>query len=132
MHTAVGSPGSQQGAPVPVQGAERLLHNTLDGSFAALALEALKLRAVERVAQRREGEAGQNDLPILESIQGSRNDEIGDLAHSFLEMNKDMEQYETDLKMVSAAKQAIETELNVASRIQMIQGSSIAPEVIVP
>lgn len=104
-----------------------LIYMYVMNRFTLQPLRRLTAYASSFVAQRREGEAGQNDLPILESIQGSRNDEIGDLAHSFLEMNKDMEQYETDLKMVSAAKQAIETELNVASRIQMMMLPRVFP-----
>ena len=76
-------------------------------------------QATSRVAE------GDLDLDLSDLIG---TDEIGDLARSFSKMSQDLKQYIHELTETTAAKQRIESELNIASRIQ----KSILPSTFPP
>ena len=69
------------------------------------------------------------DIPddILSLPQKQRG-EIGELADSFISMEHILQQYVSDLKDTTAAKQRIESELNIAHEIQM----SMIPKIFPP
>jgi sigma-B regulation protein RsbU (phosphoserine phosphatase) len=54
----------------------------------------------------------------LASMATAQQDEIGQLAHAFDEMIKQLEIYIEDLKVVTAAKERIESEMKIAGDIQ--------------
>ena len=56
--------------------------------------------------------------PAENLLNINNRDELGILAHSFYQMEKDMCTYIEDLKNVTAEKERISTELNVATKIQ--------------
>lgn len=57
-----------------------------------------------------------------------RNDEIGQLSHSFGNMQQSLVRYIEELKETTAQKASIESELNVASNIQMSMLPSVFPD----
>ncbi len=57
-----------------------------------------------------------------------RNDEVGDLSHSFERMRLSLKEYVADLAETTAAKERIESELRIAHDIQM----SILPKIFPP
>lgn len=61
-------------------------------------------------------------------LQEKHSDEIGELADSFISMEHILQQYVSDLKDTTAAKQRIESELNIAHEIQM----SMIPKIFPP
>ena len=66
-------------------------------------------RATKRIAE--------GDLNVdLSHI--ARQDEVGQLADAFTKMTQDLQKYIKDLTETTAAKQRIESELNIAARIQ--------------
>lgn len=76
-------------------------------------LRLLTKRVVDFVHQRDDGGALR-----YEKIHLLNRDEIGDLAGAFNQMAADLQTYVSELAQVTAEKERIETELNVAKRIQ--------------
>ena len=69
------------------------------------------------------------DIPgEIQRLQDTHKDEIGELAESFITMEKILQQYLKDLQETTAAKQRIESELNIAHEIQM----SMIPKIFPP
>ena len=84
-----------------------------------------ELKPLRRLAREAETIAsGQFDaeLPDFE-----RTDEIGQLSHSFGNMQQSLVKYIEELKLTTAQKASIESELNVASNIQMSMLPSVFP-----
>ncbi|SDZ94996.1 sigma-B regulation protein RsbU (phosphoserine phosphatase) [Xylanibacter ruminicola] len=84
-----------------------------------------ELKPLRRLAREAETIAsGQFDaeLPNFE-----RTDEIGQLSHSFGNMQQSLVKYIDELKLATAQKASIESELNVASNIQMSMLPSVFP-----
>src|SRR5262245_4265841 len=65
--------------------------------------------------------------PAVERLS-SRGDEVGRLAEAFLFMQKMLQEYLDNLKKTTAAKERIESELNIAHEIQM----SMVPKIFPP
>lgn len=64
----------------------------------------------------------------LDTLSHVRRDEVAELAGAFFEMDRTLQLYLDDLKQTTAAKERIESELNVANRIQM----SFLPKIFPP
>ena len=64
----------------------------------------------------------------MSSLNIRSTDEIGDLYSAVCKMEKDMGDYLVNLKHVTAEKERLDTELNVATRIQADMLPSISPE----
>lgn len=64
----------------------------------------------------------------IQRLEEKHKDEIGELARSFSSMEKMLQQYLSDLQETTAAKQRIESELNIAHEIQM----SMIPKIFPP
>lgn len=60
-----------------------------------------------------------SDKTLISSIADKSNDEIGDLAKSFLHMQTELSDYIDKLTETTAAKERIESELKIAHDIQM-------------
>ena len=73
----------------------------------------------------REIAKGNLDAPLPSLF---RNDEVGDLSHSFERMRLSLKEYVADLAETTAAKERIESELRIAHDIQM----SILPKIFPP
>jgi serine phosphatase RsbU (regulator of sigma subunit) len=56
---------------------------------------------------------------LINRIAETSNDEIGDLARSFMQMEKELSEYITKLTETTAEKERIESELKIAHDIQM-------------
>jgi sigma-B regulation protein RsbU (phosphoserine phosphatase) len=54
----------------------------------------------------------------LQNVSTARGDEVGGLASAFIHMDATLKQYITNLKETTAAKERIESELNIARSIQ--------------
>lgn len=67
-------------------------------------------------------------LSGIEHLPIEYRDEVGKLAESFIFMEKELRQYIADLKETTAAKERIESELKIASDIQM----SLIPKIFPP
>ena len=84
-----------------------------------------ELRPLRRLAQEAETIAsGQFDTKLPDF---KRTDEIGQLSHSFGNMQNSLVSYIEELKATTAQKASIESELNVASSIQMSMLPSVFP-----
>jgi len=84
-----------------------------------------ELRPLRRLAQEAETIAsGQFDTKLPDF---KRTDEIGQLSHSFGNMQNSLVSYIEELKTTTAQKASIESELNVASSIQMSMLPSMFP-----
>ena len=84
-----------------------------------------ELRPLRRLAQEAETIAsGQFDTKLPDF---KRTDEIGQLSHSFGNMQNSLVSYIEELKTTTAQKASIESELNVASSIQMSMLPSVFP-----
>ena len=84
-----------------------------------------ELKPLRRLAREAETIASGNfdaELPDFE-----RTDEIGQLSHSFGYMQQSLVRYIDELKLTTAQKASIESELNVASNIQMSMLPSVFP-----
>lgn len=84
-----------------------------------------ELKPLHRLAREAETIASGNfdaELPNFE-----RTDEIGQLSHSFGNMQQSLVKYIEELKLTTAQKASIESELNVASNIQMSMLPSVFP-----
>ena len=84
-----------------------------------------ELKPLHRLAREAETIASGNfdaELPDFE-----RTDEIGQLSHSFGNMQQSLVKYIDELKLTTAQKASIESELNVASNIQMSMLPSVFP-----
>ena len=84
-----------------------------------------ELKPLHRLAREAETIASGNfdaELPEFE-----RTDEIGQLSHSFGNMQQSLVKYIDELKLTTAQKASIESELNVASNIQMSMLPSVFP-----
>ena len=84
-----------------------------------------ELKPLHRLAREAETIASGNfdaELPDFE-----RTDEIGQLSHSFGYMQQSLVRYIEELKLTTAQKASIESELNVASNIQMSMLPSVFP-----
>ena len=84
-----------------------------------------ELKPLHRLAREAETIASGNfdaELPDFE-----RTDEIGQLSHSFGYMQQSLVKYIHELKLTTAQKASIESELNVASNIQMSMLPSVFP-----
>lgn len=84
-----------------------------------------ELKPLHRLAREAETIASGNfdaELPDFE-----RTDEIGQLSHSFGYMQQSLVRYIDELKLTTAQKASIESELNVASNIQMSMLPSVFP-----
>jgi len=69
------------------------------------------------------------DIPnAIRKIQKGDTSEIGELATSFIAMERMLQQYLKDLEETTAARQRIESELNIAHEIQM----SMIPKIFPP
>ena len=84
-----------------------------------------ELRPLRRLAQEAETIAsGQFDTKLPDF---KRTDEIGQLSHSFGNMQNSLVSYIEELKTTTAQKASIESELNVASSIQMSMLPNVFP-----
>ena len=84
-----------------------------------------ELKPLHRLAREAETIASGHfdaELPNFE-----RTDEIGQLSHSFGNMQQSLVKYIEELKLTTAQKASIESELNVASNIQMSMLPSVFP-----
>ena len=54
----------------------------------------------------------------LQAVASERGDEVGELASAFIHMDATLKQYLTNLRLTTAAKERIESELNIARSIQ--------------
>ena len=84
-----------------------------------------ELKPLHRLAREAETIASGNfdaELPDFE-----RTDEIGQLSHSFGNMQQSLVKYIDELKLTTAQKASIESELNVASNIQMSMLPNVFP-----
>ncbi len=59
------------------------------------------------------------DISLIKTIAENSSDEIGDLARSFMQMERELSQYITKLTETTAEKERIESELKIAHDIQM-------------
>ena len=84
-----------------------------------------ELKPLRRLAHEAETIAsGQFDTQLPDF---QRTDEIGQLSHSFGNMQQSLVRYIDELKLTTAQKASIESELNVASNIQMSMLPSVFP-----
>ena len=84
-----------------------------------------ELKPLRRLAHEAETIAsGQFDTQLPDF---QRTDEIGQLSHSFGNMQQSLVRYIEELKLTTAQKASIESELNVASNIQMSMLPSVFP-----
>ena len=85
-----------------------------------------ELQPLRRLAREAETIAsGQFDAELPDF---QRTDEIGQLSHSFGNMQQSLQKYIEELKDTTAQKASIESELNVASSIQMSMLPSVFPD----
>ena len=66
-----------------------------------------------------ENNFGTTDSTELTHLTRSSHDEMGQLAETFISMEKTLQQYITDLKLTTAANEKIRSELRIAHEIQM-------------
>ena len=114
-------------------GFDRLRHTVMGIVFVGLLLMLFifikiitrELSPLHRLAKEAETIAsGQFDTKLPDF---QRNDEIGQLSHSFGNMQQSLVRYIDELKETTAQKASIESELNVASNIQMSMLPSVFP-----
>ena len=115
-------------------GFDRLRHAVMGIVFVGLLLMLYffikiitrELSPLHRLAKEAETIAsGQFDTKLPDF---QRNDEIGMLSHSFGNMQQSLVRYIEELKETTAQKASIESELNVASNIQMSMLPSVFPD----
>ena len=115
-------------------GFDRLRHTVMGIVFVGLLLMLYffikiitrELSPLHRLAKEAETIAsGQFDTKLPDF---QRNDEIGMLSHSFGNMQQSLVRYIDELKETTAQKASIESELNVASNIQMSMLPSVFPD----
>lgn len=115
-------------------GFDRLRHTVMGIVFVGLLLMLYifikiitrELSPLHRLAKEAETIAsGQFDTKLPDF---QRNDEIGMLSHSFGNMQQSLVRYIEELKETTAQKAFIESELNVASNIQMSMLPSVFPD----
>ena len=115
-------------------GFDRLRHTVMGIVFVGLLLMLYffikiitrELSPLHRLAKEAETIAsGQFDTKLPDF---QRNDEIGQLSHSFGNMQQSLVRYIDELKETTAQKASIESELNVASSIQMSMLPSVFPD----
>ena len=115
-------------------GFDRLRHTVMGIVFVGLLLMLYffikiitrELSPLHRLAKEAETIAsGQFDTKLPDF---QRNDEIGQLSHSFGNMQQSLVRYIDELKETTAQKASIESELNVASNIQMSMLPSVFPD----
>ena len=115
-------------------GFDRLRHTVMGIVFVGLLLMLFifikiitrELSPLHRLAKEAETIAsGQFDTKLPDF---QRNDEIGQLSHSFDNMQQSLVRYIDELKETTAQKASIESELNVASSIQMSMLPSVFPD----
>lgn len=115
-------------------GFDRLRHAVMGIVFVGLLLMLYffikiitrELSPLHRLAKEAETIAsGQFDTKLPDF---QRNDEIGQLSHSFGNMQQSLVRYIDELKETTAQKASIESELNVASSIQMSMLPSVFPD----
>ena len=115
-------------------GFDRLRHTVMGIVFVGLLLMLYffikiitrELSPLHRLAKEAETIAsGQFDTKLPDF---QRNDEIGQLSHSFGNMQQSLVRYIEELKETTAQKASIESELNVASSIQMSMLPSVFPD----
>ena len=115
-------------------GFDRLRHTVMGIVFVGLLLMLFifikiitrELSPLHRLAKEAETIAsGQFDTKLPDF---QRNDEIGQLSHSFGNMQQSLVRYIDELKETTAQKASIESELNVASNIQMSMLPSVFPD----
>ena len=115
-------------------GFDRLRHTVMGIVFVGLLLMLFifikiitrELSPLHRLAKEAETIAsGQFDTQLPDF---QRNDEIGQLSHSFGNMQQSLVRYIDELKETTAQKASIESELNVASNIQMSMLPSVFPD----
>ena len=115
-------------------GFDRLRHTVMGIVFVGLLLMLYffikiitrELSPLHRLAKEAETIAsGQFDTKLPDF---QRNDEIGQLSHSFGNMQQSLVRYIEELKETTAQKASIESELNVASNIQMSMLPSVFPD----
>ena len=115
-------------------GFDRLRHTVMSIVFVGLLLMLYffikiitrELSPLHRLAKEAETIAsGQFDTKLPDF---QRNDEIGQLSHSFGNMQQSLVRYIDELKETTAQKASIESELNVASNIQMSMLPSVFPD----
>ena len=115
-------------------GFDRLRHTVMGIVFVGLLLMLYffikiitrELSPLHRLAKEAETIAsGQFDTKLPDF---QRNDEIGMLSHSFGNMQQSLVRYIDELKETTAQKASIESELNVASSIQMSMLPSVFPD----
>ena len=115
-------------------GFDRLRHTVMGIVFVGLLLMLYffikiitrELSPLHRLAKEAETIAsGQFDTKLPDF---QRNDEIGMLSHSFGNMQQSLVRYIEELKETTAQKASIESELNVASSIQMSMLPSVFPD----
>ena len=106
-------------------GFNRLRHTVMGIVFVGLNVFYQYVKPLHRLAREAETIASGNfdaELPDFE-----RTDEIGQLSHSFGYMQQSLVRYIDELKLTTAQKASIESELNVASNIQMSMLPSVFP-----
>ena len=115
-------------------GFDRLRHTVMGIVFVGLLLMLYffikiitrELSPLHRLAKEAETIAsGQFDTKLPDF---QRNDEIGQLSHSFGNMQQSLVRYIDELKETTAQKASIESDLNVASNIQMSMLPSVFPD----
>ena len=115
-------------------GFDRLRHTVMGIVFVGLLLMLYffikiitrELSPLHRLAKEAETIAsGQFDTKLPDF---QRNDEIGMLSHSFGNMQQSLVRYIDELKETTAQKASIESDLNVASNIQMSMLPSVFPD----
>ena len=115
------------------KGFDRLRHTVMGIALAGLVLMLFffiriitgELKPLRRLAEEAETIAsGQFDTQLPDF---KRTDEIGQLSHSFGNMQQSLVSYIDELKKTTAQKASIESELNVASNIQMSMLPSVFP-----
>ena len=113
-------------------------YNRLQRTVAGIALAGLlimllmfgrivgkELKPLRRLASQTEAIASGNFEMVLPEVK--RTDEIGQLNHSFADMQRSLVSYIEELKNTTALKASIESELKVASDIQMSMVPRIFP-----
>jgi len=73
-------------------------------------------------------DAGLNIPAAIEALPQKSKDEVGNLAESFMDMERTLQRYLKDLKETTASKERIESELKIAHEIQM----SMVPKTFPP
>lgn len=86
------------------------------------------LNALARAARGFTSETERSGALMMDKLSIRSEDEIGDLYHALSSMEADINEYMTNLRSVTAEKERIGAELNVATQIQFSMLPKIFPE----